>query len=562
MKLLLDVLFCCLVEWVILLSMGLVPAIVTVRHLDLSRSLTALLVVGFATLSGWLAFWGYFSGPGVGHAVSTVLLLGGMALTFACLRKDWMGARSFLRDPDASGPLLLILAANVAYTGILLLVRFDGLQVHQYPQLRFFPEFTPDNLLPFIFAERLAKGEAPSPLLEQWLSSDRPPLQTGFIPLQWPFAKAARMPTLCYQVASTMLQLSWLPAIWALCRANKLDLKKTAFVVLCCLLNGGFFFFNSVYSWPKLLAGSFAMLAYILVFHTRFRSNGIAIVAGAAAALAMLAHGGSIFGLLPLALVAAGWFTIEKSPARIVLWKRACLAAGAAVLTYFPWVLYQKLIDPPGDRLIKYHLGGVTGLDSRHAFQAIREAYASRGWNQFWEGRLENLRFILHGAGEVQNPFNGASADVARYLEWQHHGATFGILMTGFVIFPLLWGRRDQWPSLISLTRILVFCTFGMTLWIALMFEPASTKIHHGSYLLTMMLIFSAATAMSLAPRVIRWPILTAQAVFFTGVWGVNLPGSPDRTTRPLFLAVALGLIGICMILYRTTTIPDPLGKA
>ena len=40
------------------------------------------------------------------------------------------------------------------------------------------------------------------------------------------------------------------------------------------------------------------------------------------------------------------------------------LAGGLlALVLYAPWLAYQRLYDPPGDRLLKWHLAGVTEVE-------------------------------------------------------------------------------------------------------------------------------------------------------------------------------------------------------
>ena len=47
--------------------------------------------------------------------------------------------------------------------------------------VRFSHPLPSDNSIPYIFAEDLLEGPVPRPMLSDWLSSDRPPLQTGMI---------------------------------------------------------------------------------------------------------------------------------------------------------------------------------------------------------------------------------------------------------------------------------------------------------------------------------------------------------------------------------------------
>ena len=68
----------------------------------------------------------------------------------------------------------------------------------------------------------------------------------------------------------------------------------------------------------------------------------------------------------------------------------ACHVQGAAprigavsALTFFtaylPWLLYQKYYEPPGNRLLKMHLAGAPGVDSRGFIQALLVAYHQNG---------------------------------------------------------------------------------------------------------------------------------------------------------------------------------------
>ena len=70
------------------------------------------------------------------------------------------------------------------------------------------------------FATRIA-GHLPLSgfLVGNWLSSDRPPLQTGFALLLWPLWHAGGR-QLGYQLLATGLEACWLPALWVLLRVR------------------------------------------------------------------------------------------------------------------------------------------------------------------------------------------------------------------------------------------------------------------------------------------------------------------------------------------------------
>ena len=95
---------------------------------------------------------------------------------------------------------------------------------------------------------------------------------------------------------------------------------------------------------------------------------GVAVLAG----LAWLSHGGTVFSLLALGIMGLVWRP----------WPSVRALAAAAltfVLLAAPWTAYQKLYDPPGDRLVRWHLGGIDAIDGRGTMQTIVDQYRPRG---------------------------------------------------------------------------------------------------------------------------------------------------------------------------------------
>ena len=80
------------------------------------------------------------------------------------------------------------------------------------------------------------------------------------------------------------------------------------------------------------------------------------------AVLSVLAHGGTAFALL--AFVPFLIPLRRKVTAVGVAW---CAAAAAAL--YLPWMMYQRFVAPPGDRVVKWILAGVIAIDRRGAAQ-------------------------------------------------------------------------------------------------------------------------------------------------------------------------------------------------
>ena len=148
-----------------------------------------------------------------------------------------------------------------------------------------------------------SKDTFPRPLASDWLSSDRPPLQTGMVLWVYPYTRGTR--ELLYQTAATILQLTFLAGLWAYLEAAKVSRKAMA-LALATTFVSGFVILNSFYTWPKLLPVAFLFILPAYLFTDRFSSVRadwrVGASVGAAAGLAMLCHGGSAFALLGIAL--------------------------------------------------------------------------------------------------------------------------------------------------------------------------------------------------------------------------------------------------------------------
>ena len=168
---------------------------------------------------------------------------------------------------------------------------------------------------------------------------------------------------------ATGLSASWLPALWVVFRARGVAQWRILVVVLATTLTG-FVLVSTVYVWPKMLAGTFALAALAIVVSRDEADRRLAsgVVAVALVTLSVLAHGGTVFALL--ALIPFAYRLRRRITVRAVA---AC--AAVAVACYLPWTLYQHFVDPPGDRLLKWQLAGVIPIDPRGFLQTIVQQY-------------------------------------------------------------------------------------------------------------------------------------------------------------------------------------------
>ncbi len=345
-------------------------------------------VLGSATI-GYISFWIYLASKLAGQIFSFASIGVSVAMLALLLRRR---TRLKILVTDMGEPFLYVLAVGIFYVCFLFLFGNGHWQFGAgLAELRFFSDLRPiDDQLPLAFAQRIYDRGPITPLWSDWLSSDRPPLQAGIFLLQKPLGFLGNM-EMHYELLGTVLQCMWICGVWALMATLGASRRRTK-QVLGFLVFSGFIFYNSVYAWPKLLAAAFLLFFASIVFDVLRGQRAATFFETALGAgslsLAMLAHPGSIFSL-PAFLV----ILIRN---RRLLPVRQCVS-GAILVALFaaPWMAYQKFYDPPGNRLLKLHLAGVGGIDSRSTWQALKDAYSDRDAGTYLRYKWENISTLI-----------------------------------------------------------------------------------------------------------------------------------------------------------------------
>ena len=494
-------------------------------------------------------FFGFFLAPSLGYAV---LIAGGIAAGLAGWRLRHTG-------PSAGRLFALPLAAvslSVAIMAVTYL--YGGAQSpDNVPAGRHDLNLPPDNRIPEFFAARIHQQMPLRPFLEDWLTSDRPPLQTGLLLQSRPFVThaAGRI------AASTTAQLAACAGLWVLLGALGLPRPVAGLCLLACV-GSGFFVVNTLFAWPKLLPAGF-LLAMAGLLWRLGRANRQArpaeiMAVGACAAFAMLGHGGSFFGLLALGIVHL--LSYDR-------WRDPRLLAGSALvafLLYSPWLAYQRWVDPPGDRLLKYHLAARTAVDPRGAFTVVAEAYRRAPADQIIHNKLSNFRVL---AGDFSDllpnlalSLREATQGEGRAAYWRlvnvvQGGAFFhllqslGILLLGL---PGLWLVRNfNRPASDAGFYCVQTATVSVVIWCLLMFGPEAAVIHQGSYLTGLLLITACAIGLS------NWKwtagrrvVLTLHLVMLVVFWILSPAWNPwQQVLRPAMDWFWLGVLLVSMSL-------------
>jgi hypothetical protein len=345
---------------------------------------------------------------------------------------------------------------------------------------RWVQELPVDNRLPLLFARMLAEGAVRAPLHGDWLSSDRPPLQTGLYLL---FALPWGGEEPVYQICCVVLQLLILPGAYLLARALGAP-PQGGVLAMVAVFSMPAVILNATFVWPKLLSAAFLCVPAAALLSPWGRTQPVlrqGALAGAGAALAMLSHGTAAFALLGLGTAAV---LMRRLTAR-----GALAAALVAATVYAPWMAYQKLVDPPGDRLIKMHLAGVGDIDPRGLGRTLADSYRALTPDVWLAGRLANLDAIFALRVARAAALAGQAVSAGRSGDRQGMaGAMRELRIMSFFRFPLSAGLLGAALYLLPLgllertLRPLAAAVLAtLAAWALLMFTPGSTIVHQGS---------------------------------------------------------------------------------
>jgi len=557
--------FAQLCAWLLLIAPGLAVTALLGELPWHRRVLATLCTCG---LAGYLIFFVTFADRYAGAILSS-MVLGGSLMALALRRRQVV---EMARDKEYSLSLGISLAASL----------FAGLGCYLYGgqempeglvQNRAGLGYPGDPWLPWALCEIVAKNLPLQPFCADWLSSDRPPLQAGLALLIRPMMNGP----LHYTFVGVAVQ-SWVwPALWVFLRRLGASPKASALVLAVCLFNG-FFFFNTFYCWPKLLPTAYLLLATALLWE-RPKGEGItwgsAVLAGLCAGLAMLGHGGSAFGLAGIVL---SYFIMRRRLNLALVVAPALLV----VVLMVPWTIYQKVYDPPGDRLIKYHLAGREAIDPRGSLTVIAEAYRQTPVSTLVENRLSNFQYQLCGRTEwYENTLK--SWERVRRGEYFHGLALFGrtsreagffhyAQALGPMLFALPWllvlliRHRKSAEAGVARGALWLWST-STVVWCLLMFSYNTAVMHAGSYFTGATLFAAVGLALHVCPRVLRYSLLGINTVFFVLVWIIAEPYEPIwgppfsclytsvvPSFIPLFALSGLALLPLLVLLSRTSS--------
>lgn len=498
--------------------------------------LLAIAVPLGCALAGLAAFGAWFASPGFGQFACAAILVCSLAVLVA-------------RRPDLEElgrPLALSIAIAFLYLSVAGdhggLDRGNELIANRYWQVT-------DNFLPQLFAHRLMLGREylQGFLFKDWLSSDRPPLQSGMMMLVYPWASEAYQPILGL-LTGLACNLLWVFGVWSFLRALDLTKERATYIIAGCALVGPVFF-STVYVWPKFLAASLGLSAFALVFSKEALTTKWMAVLGALFALAFLAHGAIAFGIIGVLP-----FLLHRKPSQPSALLVLVLAFAAL---YLPWMVYQHEFAPPGDRLAKWHLAGQIPITSDSFLEVMKNAY-SQPIEYLLRAKWSNLKVLIGiDAPKIEHPFMTWSYTAMgrmRQASLLYVGVAPALALAGVPFLFMVRRERAVRITLgLALSTAVAFCLLeygGNTASLA--------WLHHGPYSLVLLWVAAGFLGASYYPRM-RPVLLALAALFFILNWVISTAWNPlvvrsDVPARDMLMTGVAAISIACLLILALHT--------
>ena len=508
------------------LSLGflLLPGFAAAVFLTTRRRMTpvylVIAVIATTATLGYGSFWIFFVSRTAGKIFTFLVYSLSVLFSTRLTLKPGQG-RQVARQ--MATPFLLVLLAGICYVSLFYLFGDPNHYGAGLANVRFFEEGQPgDNIIPLLFAGRIYAHEPLHPFCcGDWLSSDRPPLQAGIFLLQRPLRIVSI--GLHYQLLATALQCLWVCGVWCLLTVLGTSGRhiRQILVILIC---SGFFFYNSVYTWPKLLAATCILFLLSILLDvirggspaTRFQIVLAAVCLG----LALMAHPGSVFSLPVFGIVCLRY-------RRLFFIRQAGLVLPVILAFGLPWNAYQKFVDPPGNRLLKMHLAGEYSVDSHSTWRGITDAYRSHNCWEIIRFKLSNVielfgdkpldvfglnSFDFDAGVQIRRSTIARSRIAQREWIWND----VGLLNVGWLgVAWLLFHSRKHPVALPYSGCLLAASIFNLLMWSTVMFGPSATLTRHSSYADIILL------SLGLCGYLLTLPSAAVFAVFVLEIWNL-----------------------------------------
>jgi len=238
-----------------------------------------------------------------------------------------------------------------------------------------------DNKIPGFLARGILQDMPMKPyLFADWKGSDRPPLVSGWLCISRTLLNSKYGETSLLIAAATLL----VPLICVLLASFNIG-KKYWTPIAVVIFSTPFAFTNTVYTWPKIVAGLLFLLALSVFWIEEVPLKYWLI--GMTSALAFLAHGSTLFMLPGLIYIA-----IKKRTSIL----NSLTMLSAAVICYAPWLYFQRYWDRSSNRLIYWHIAGQSGgTTDKGIINTIVDNYSVLKLTEILNNKFTNFSNLL-----------------------------------------------------------------------------------------------------------------------------------------------------------------------
>ncbi len=478
-------------------------------------------------LIGYLQFFAYWFQPRIGDLFSVAIVLSGLFWTGRHLR-NW--AKPVTLSGPASSAMPVAVGMWLLAAALLLAVALiaDSGAGAWAINGRFTPaRWSSDNQLPGIISRALVSGGREVGDMGQWTIADRPPLAYGWHAtlhgVLRSLAKTGDGRSLfdTYQLATgIVLNTAWMPVFCLLLPKLGLSRFKTLLIASVAALCP-FFIFNSLFIWPKLLSGSFALAAAWILLgmdrtapRLRQDDRGL-LIAAALSAMALLTHGGSAFGIIAAIVLAAAFRGLPT-------WKGSALAAATAIALLLPWSLWQTYVQPPGNALVKYAFAGTFGFgeEKMGVFETIVRSYRGLSLDAWLTKKAEGLSGMLFGlknsCGMHEMGVRYWFVDGWRVSDFMNAIPSLNLLVLGFAVIFVRAFKRGRDTADRGAARLVAFAVFSLALSLLATWDCHIN--HHQSYQALMALHLGLLVALANSGR-LGVLAFAATAIYGLFVW-------------------------------------------
>lgn len=506
----------------VLLILGPGLLLLASRRVPREHHLLAAVSVTFAV--GYLQFFVRYYAPGWAPAVvaahGIAAVAGGVLAVRAIAHRRW--------PESVTTPLAFACLLSLAYVGVLY-AGDVGAGTHD-ATYRFSPAvWSTDNQLAQMVTEALHQEQNLGKILYPWHVSDRPPLLTGVFlllrPLWTPIVDHednARLLFYLYQIAGIVASTLWVVPVWVMLAGTSLSNRQRA-AVLGLLATLGPMLFNSVYIWPKMLAGSLALMGCLVLAGHDEAPAGLkrqAMWAGLLMGLALMTHSGVAF-TIPIAVLVILWWRPDQWSAR------AMLLGSVALIVLLPWMAWQRIEDPPGNALTKFAIAGTFGFDEQDVgvWDTVRTAYADVTLGAWWRKRVHGLGVVAglqDASQEISWVYLRPMDRIGRLRLDDFTGLvySFRAVNFGWIVLAGILLRRRIAQAVVTARAAAAWCAVGGAgvLFNVVAFWPVPIT-HHQSYLSLLLLATGLCVGVLLATGWWRRLIVAAHLAYFGALW-------------------------------------------